>query len=270
MPMGAKRKEKYLNIALVRVSGISQAQNTSLSSQKTRIQQYASFNDIQIDKVIEEVESGAKETREGLELLRSLVDTGVVKRVIVLKLDRFSRDLFAGLKWLKYLNDNGVELISISEKIDNSISGKLMTQLLLSLAEYEKSTIVQRLNRGKEKRFSDGLRTCGNIPFGYEYDGDQLVLIDDHKRTIRFIFRRWLQLADLTKAKRMLTVLDELHRRNYLWKDGSPFTNQRVKYLLKNAIYCGKMKVKGFGISEHQYDTVISKKYFTRVQATFA
>ncbi len=259
-----------MNIALVRVSSLSQQKNTSLEQQKNRIQQYAAFNDIQIDKVIEEVESGAKETREGLEKLRSLVETGVVKRVIVLNLSRFSRDLFYGLKWLKYLNDNDVELISIQERIDNSIAGRLMLQLLLWLSQFEKDTIVQRLRKGKEKRFSDGLRTCGNIPFGYEYDGDQLVLIDDHKRTLLFIFRRWLQLADLTKAKRMLTVLDELHRKNYLWKDGSPFTNQRVKYLLKNAIYCGKMKVKGFGISEHQYDTVISKKYFTRVQATFA
>ena len=102
-----------MNIALVRVSGISQAQNSSLSSQKTRIHQYATFNEITIDKIIEEVESGAKETREGLELLRNLVETGVVKRVIVLKLDRFSRDLYYGLKWLKYLNSHGVELISI-------------------------------------------------------------------------------------------------------------------------------------------------------------
>ncbi|MBT7095627.1 MAG: recombinase family protein, partial [Bacteroidetes bacterium] len=191
-----------MNIALVRVSGISQAQNSSLSSQKSRIQAYATFNDIVIDKVIEEVESGAKETREGLELLRSLVETGVVKRVIVLKLDRFSRDLFHGLRWLRYLNDNNVELISIQEKIDNSISGKLMTQLLLSLAEYEKSTIVQRLNRGKERRFSEGHRTCGNIPFGYEFDdNDNLVLNKNHKRTIRFIYRRWMQLGDLNRTR---------------------------------------------------------------------
>ncbi len=259
-----------MNIALARVSSLSQQKNTSLSQQKSRIQQYADFNDIQIDKVIEEVESGAKETRQGLELLRSLVETGVVKRVIVLKLDRFSRDLFAGLKWLKYLNDNNVELISISEKIDNSISGKLMTQLLLSLAEYEKSTIVQRLSRGKEKRFGEGLRPCGSLAFGYEYVGDNLVLDDNHKRTIRFIFRRWVELADLTKTKRMLTVLDELRRRDYRWKDGSHFTNRRVKYILKNPMYAGQLSVKNFGDNQHQYDSVISKKFYNRVQATFA
>ena len=258
-----------MNIALVRVSGISQAQNTSLSSQKTRIQQYASFNDIQIDKVIEEVESGAKETREGLELLRSLVDTGVVKRVIVLKLDRFSRDLFAGLKWLKYLNDNGVELISISEKIDNSISGKLMTQLLLSLAEYEKSTIVQRLNRGKERRFSEGLRTCGNIPFGYEYDdNDKLVLNENHKRTIRFIFRRWMQLGELNRTRRMHVLLYELERRGYTYLDGSAFNYSRIRYILKNPIYSGQLTVKNLGDIQHKYESIISQSYFKRIQAS--
>jgi site-specific DNA recombinase len=260
-----------LNIALVRVSSLSQKDNTSLDHQKTKIRQYCELNDIHLDLIIEEVESGGTETRKGLEQLRSLVEQGVVKRVIVLKIDRFSRDLFHGISWIRYLTDEmGIELISISEKIDNSISGRLMTQLLLSLAEYEKSTIVQRLRRGKEKRFSDGLRTCGNIPFGYEYQDDQLVLNEEHERTIRFIFRRWKQLADVTKTMRMLTVLDELRLRKYLWKDGSPFNKHRVKYLLKNTVYCGQMKVKGFGKSQHQYPTVISKPYFDKVQATFA
>lgn len=259
-----------MNVALVRVSSIGQQKNTSLSQQKTRIQQYAAFNDIQIDKVIEEVESGAKETRKGLELLRMLVETGVVERVIVLKLDRFSRDLFHGLRWLRYLNDNNVELISIQEKIDNSISGKLMTQMLLSLAEYEKSTIVQRLNRGKEKKFADGYRPCGNIAFGYEYDNDDLILNGNHKRTIRFIFRRWIELQDLNKTRRMHTLLYELKRRGYFFRDGSEFNYQRVMYVLKNSIYAGQLSVKNLGESQHQYDSVISKKYFNRVQATFA
>ena len=256
-----------MNIALVRVSGISQAQNSSLSSQKSRIQAYATFNDIVIDKVIEEVESGAKETREGLELLRSLVETGVVKRVIVLKLDRFSRDLFHGLRWLRYLNDNNVELISIQEKIDNSISGKLMTQLLLSLAEYEKSTIVQRLNRGKERRFSEGHRTCGNIPFGYEFDdNDNLVLNKNHKRTIRFIYRRWMQLGDLNRTRRMHVLLYELGRRGYAWKDGTTFNYSRVRYILKNAIYSGQLAIKNLGDVPHVYESIISKAYYKRVQ----
>jgi site-specific DNA recombinase len=261
-----------LNIALVRVSSLSQKDNTSLDHQKTKISQYCELNDIKLDLIIEEVESGGQETRKGLEQLRSLVEQGVVKRVIVLKIDRFSRDLFHGISWIRYLTDEmGIELISISEKIDNSISGRLMTQLLLSLAEYEKSTIVQRLRRGKEKRFSEGRRTCGNIPFGYQFDdNDLLVLNDNHKRTIRFIFRRWLQLADLTKTKRMLTVLDELRRKKYLWRGNKSFNKHQVKYLLKNSFYCGWMNVKGFGKSEHQYDTVISKKIFARVQISLA
>ena len=260
-----------MNIALVRVSGISQAQNSSLSSQKTRIQQYAAFNEITIDKIIEEVESGAKETREGLELLKNLVETGVVKRVIVLKLDRFSRDLFYGLKWLKYLNSHGVELISIQERIDDSISGRLMLQMLLSLAEYEKSTIVQRLNRGKERRFSEGHRTCGNIAFGYEIDdNDNLVLNDTHKRTVRFIYRRWMQLGDLNRTRRMHVLLYELGRRGYTWKDGTTFNYSRVRYILKNAIYSGQLSVKNLGDVSHVYESIISKAYHKRVQLSLS
>ena len=142
-----------------------------------------------------------------------------------------------------------------------------MTQLLLSLAEYEKSTIVQRLNRGKERRFSDGHRTCGNIPFGYEFDdNDNLVLNKNHKRTIRFIYRRWMQLGDLNRTRRMHVLLYELGRRGYAWKDGTTFNYSRVRYILKNAIYSGQLAIKNLGDVPHVYESIISKAYYKRVQ----
>ena len=144
-----------------------------------------------------------------------------------------------------------------------------MLQMLLSLAEYEKSTIVQRLNRGKERTFSGGHRICGNIPFGYEYDeNNKLVLNDTHKRTIRFIFRYWMQHSHLNRTRRMHVLLYELKRRNYKWKDGSGFNYSRVRYILKNSIYSGHLSVKNFGSTQHQYETIISNNYYKRVQAT--
>lgn len=252
------------------MSSIGQSQNTSLPQQKQRIQAYADFNGFKIDKNIDEIESGGKPTREGLELLKSLVETGVVKRVIVLNLSRFSRDLYYGLKWLKYLNSHGVELISIQERIDDSISGRLMLQMLLGLSEFERSTIVSRMKSGKMKKFADGHRIGGTLAFGYGADGESLVLDSTHKRTIRYIFKSWIQMADMTKTMRMQTLLYELRRRNYRWKDGTHFTAQRVKYILKNPIYSGQLSVQNYGSVEHKYPSVISKKYFTRVQATFA
>jgi site-specific DNA recombinase len=262
------------NIGLIRVSSISQRDNTSLKNQRTKIQQYCNLQDIELHSIIEEVESGRTvKSRKGIEQLRTLVENGEVARVIVLKIDRLSRDLYQGISFIKYLTEDwNIELISITESINSTtLSGKLLTQLLLSFAEFDKNNIVARLHRGKERKYqSDGQRVCGNIPFGYEYDNDLLVLNDTHKRTIRFIFRRWLQLADLTKTKRMLTVLDELRRKKYLWRGNKSFNKHQVKYLLKNSFYCGWMNVKGFGKSEHQYDTVISKKIFARVQVSLA
>jgi site-specific DNA recombinase len=260
------------NIGLIRVSAASQRDNSSLKNQKNKIKQYCDFHELQIDSFIEEIESGGKETRIGLELLRSLVLEGSVTRVIVYNLSRFSRDLFYGLKWLRFLNENGVELVSIQENLDtSSIAGRLTLQLLLGISQFEKDTINERMWNGKIKKHESGLRSGGGIPYGYCYnDAGQLVMDAVHKKTIRFIFRRWIQLADLTKTKRMQTLLFELKRRGYKYSHDRNFKPFNVKYILKNAHYAGLMITKNLGTIKHSYESVISERYFNRVQATFA
>jgi site-specific DNA recombinase len=261
-----------LNIALVRVSSLSQKDNTSLDHQKTKIRQYCELNDINLDLIIEEVESGKTvKSRKGIEHLRTLVEKGEVERVIVLKIDRFSRSLYQGLQFLRYLKSMSVQLISIQEHIDDSLSGKLMLQLLLGLSEFERDTIKNRMLNGKVNKFESGLRSGGGIPYGYYYnDSGKLVMDVLQKKTIRFIFRRWIELVGKSKTLRMQTLLFELKRRGYKWSDGSEFKNFRVKYILKNAYYAGLMITKNLGTIKHNYEYVISERYFNRVQTTFA
>ena len=219
------------NIGLIRVSAVSQRDNSSLKNQKNKIKQYCDFQELQIDSFIEEIESGGKETRVGLELLRSLVLEGSVKRVIVYNLSRFSRDLFYGLKYLRFLSEHGIKLVSIQENLDtDSIAGRLTLQLLLGISQFERETISERMLSGKASKHKAGLRSGGGIPYGYYYnDAGQLVMDAVHKKTIRFIFRRWIQLADLTKTKRMQTLLFELKRRGYKYSHDRNFKPFNVK-----------------------------------------
>ena len=267
-----KYKGALMNIALVRVSSLSQKDNTSLDHQKTKIRQYCEFKGLSVHSFIEEIESGGKETRIGLELLRKLVHEGNVKRVIVYNLSRFSRDLFYGLKYLRFLSEHGIKLVSIQENLDtDSIAGRLTLQLLLGISQFERETISERMLSGKASKHKAGLRSGGGIPYGYYYNNvGQLVMDAVHKKTIRFIFRRWIQLADLTKTKRMQTLLFELKRRGYKYSHDRNFKPFNVKYILKNAHYAGLMITKNLGTIKHSYESVISERYFNRVQALLA
>ena len=138
-----------MNIGLVRVSSIGQKDNTSLENQKKMINDYCSVYSIELDEVIEEVYTGTTSDRDGLNYLRSLVENRKVESVVVMKLDRLMRSFSEGVVFIKYLLDNNVKIISVLEKIDTSTtSGRFFMNVLLSLNELERDTIVERMNSG--------------------------------------------------------------------------------------------------------------------------
>lgn len=68
--------------------------------------------------------------------------------VLVWKLDRFSRDRYDMLKYKAILKNNGVKVVSINERIDDSPEGILMESLLSGLAEYYSADLAQKVRRG--------------------------------------------------------------------------------------------------------------------------
>ena len=120
------------------------------------IKDYCKMYGIKISNVISECFSGTTSNRSGLNELKKLVENGNVESVIVMKLDRLMRNFTEGVIFIKYLLDNDVKIISVMEQIDtSSVSGRFLVNILLSMSEMERDTIVQRLSNGKEKRFND-------------------------------------------------------------------------------------------------------------------
>ena len=95
-----------MNIGLVRVSSVSQKDNTSLSNQKKMINEYCSIYSIELDEIIEEIYTGTTSNRDGLNYLKSLILNGDVESVVVMKLDRLMRTFSEGVVFIKYLLDN--------------------------------------------------------------------------------------------------------------------------------------------------------------------
>jgi DNA invertase Pin-like site-specific DNA recombinase len=77
--------------------------------------------------------------------------------VVVTKLDRFARTASDGAKMIRRLVETGIVVNVLNMGIaDNTPMGKLMVQILLAFAEFERDMIVERTTTGKEvKRASD-------------------------------------------------------------------------------------------------------------------
>ena len=255
-----------MNIGLIRVSSIGQKDNTSLSNQKKMINDYCSVYSIELDEIIEEVYTGTTSDRDGLNHLKSLIENGDVESVVVMKLDRLMRSFSEGVVFIKYLFDNDVKIISVLEKIDTSTtSGRFFMNVLLSLNEMERDTIVERMNSGKIRKFENHKKVNGRISFGYKKYEDNLILDKQDSKIVQYIYKRYLELRkrgySKTKSMRLLRV--SLKKKNYLYK-GKEFTSHTIRYILSNIFYTGMM-TNGSQTTNHNYDKIVSTRLFNLV-----
>jgi site-specific DNA recombinase len=258
---------------LVRVSTLSQKDNTSLDFQTKRIKDYCGVYDLELQGIISETESGGKDLndRTGLSKLKELIKSNECKTIVVTKVDRLGRSLLQGLLFLKECEDNGVRVICIENGLDsNNPQNSLITNILFSIAENEKSTILNRLNDGKSKRFQDHKKPYGALSFGYRKNRSGSIVVDKNESEIvQYIYKRWnslTKMSHLTKTKKTQRLLHSLKVRGHQFR-GKDFQWWNVKKILSNPFYCGVLNWKNQS-TNHIYDTIISKRMFNQINNT--
>ncbi len=102
-----------------------------------------------------------KRKRKDLAYLE-LMDAAAKRRidcVVVWKYDRFARSLSALVTALEDFNKLGVDFISYTQKIDTTTpTGRLLYHVVASFAEFERETIVERVNAGLAAARARGVR----------------------------------------------------------------------------------------------------------------
>ncbi len=118
--------------------------------------------------------SGALASRPALDELLGAVRAHLVDAIVVGKLDRLGRSLRNMAPLLGELDDADVALVSIAESFDSSSpAGRLMRNMLGSMAEWERDVIRERTSTGRRARIAQGGWGGGNIaPYGYQVAGE--------------------------------------------------------------------------------------------------
>ena len=100
------------------------------------------------EKSFSDVFSGTKNNRPELDKLLKIIQSG--DKLIITKLDRIARSVIHGIQLIENLSDKGV-IINVLNMgiIDSSPTGKLIRNIMLSFAEFERDIIKQRTQEGK-------------------------------------------------------------------------------------------------------------------------
>jgi DNA invertase Pin-like site-specific DNA recombinase len=141
-----------------RVSTLNKGQDTEMQLRELR--EYVSRRGWDIaGEYVDVGVSGSKEKRPQLDKLMADAKRRYRDVVVVWKFDRFARSVSHLLRALELFQSLGIEFISLTEGIDTSTPvGRMVFTILGSVAELERSLIVERVKAGLRNARAKGKR----------------------------------------------------------------------------------------------------------------
>lgn len=146
-------------------------EGTSLQTQLDHCLNYCRDKSYDVRYRFSEAYSGLALERPKLNELRELVRDGVIDVVVVYCLDRLSRDPTHGVILTQELEKHSVTLEAVTEDVDNSELGKLISYIRGFASKLEAEKIRERTMRGKVARAKSGRLPGGRETrlYGYNY-----------------------------------------------------------------------------------------------------
>lgn len=217
--------------------------------------------------------SGGNMNRPALQELFDDIRAGNVDMVVVYKIDRLSRSLFDFSKIVELFDKYGVSFVSVTQSFNTSnSSGKLMLNILLSFAQFEREITSERIRDKFASSLKKGLWMGGVVPLGYEVKERKLVIKEDEAKIIRFIYDNYLKTESYFKVREMLNDMGYRTKIKPLKSGGSVggqlFEPKAVLRILRNPYYKGCVKHKD-KIYSGEHEAIIDETTWERVQEIF-
>lgn len=226
----------------------------SLDAQEEKLKKWCELKDYDSFKVYPDGGwSGSNLKRPKMQELIDDIKHHRVKAVVVYKLDRLSRSQKDTLYLLEdVFIPNNVDFISLNENFDTSTSyGRAMIGILSVFAQLERENIRERTRMGMYERVKDGYWMGGGaIPFGYDYDANQDILVpNENADDVRAIYKLYIEGYSTTQLATMFPVSSDRH----------------ITQILDRITYLGKISYKG-EVFEGRHEAIIDEETFEKAQ----
>jgi site-specific DNA recombinase len=179
--------------------------------------------------------TGSVMERPGLKKLLADVRAGKLDVILVYRVDRFSRKLHHIQDLLQVLEQEKVAFVSATEAFDTSNSmGRMVLNILGVFAEFERSSLIDRIRAGNAAKASRGEWVGGKPPYGYQVaEGKTLRIIESEAAVVRDIFR--MAIDENMGGLNIAMALTQAGIRSR----GSEWTSKKVIAILRRPTYAG-------------------------------
>ena len=233
----------------------------SLDSQLKLIREYAAGHDLDVPQEFVFVEDGvsgrsAKKRPAFQKMIGMAKDKARPFDVILVwKYSRFARNQEESIVYKSMLKKLGVDVVSISEPLDDSPFGSLIERIIEWMDEFYSIRLSGEVKRGMAEKIAR--REIVTIPaFGYDVRGKTYVP-NAQADTVRRIYREYLA------GKGMQAIARQLGLEGVRTRRGNPPENRWVEYILTNPVYIGKIRWSKDGKSNYQRGGDASGSYLT-------
>ncbi len=193
--------------------------------------------------------SGGNLERPALQRLFQDIREDKIDCIIVYKIDRLTRSLLDFSKIIQLLDEHNVSFVSVTQSFNTANSmGRLMLNVLLSFAQYERELTSERIKDKLEASCKRGMWMGGNIPLGYDVKDRKLLINEKEAKIVRILFQNFAETASITETARELNNLGFTTKtwisNNGKLHKGKRFNKSNVRRILNNHLYIGKVKHK--------------------------
>ena len=228
-------------IIYIRVSTAEQVERISLDYQLKVCQEFAAKSGMSVDQVFREEGESAK-TANRPELIRAIdycrKNKNRIASFIVYKLDRFARNAEDHYAVRSSLSKLGIQLISATEPIDDSPTGKFMESILAAVAEFDNSVRAERTRGGMQARVEQG-GWVHKAVLGYVNHRDELgrptMRVDPTNGPLMQQTLRQFLTGNLSQSE-ITAYANDLGLRQ---ASGNPISVQTMHKILRNPLYAG-------------------------------
>lgn len=184
--------------------------------------------------------SGKNTDRPDLQRLKTDIEADKIKKVIVYRLDRISRNIADFYQLNKIMEDHKVEFTSISENFDTSTPmGRAMMGILIVFAQMERESIQERVKDNYYYRIEeDGRWPGGRAPKGFDLSrtADNKPTLKPNKdiEMVKIAFESYANDVNSSLAK----IGRELNAKGYKSSRASgAFDSVTIGRILQNPVY---------------------------------
>ena len=223
----------------------------SIEAQQREIKRYAEENDyVIINWYIDRAQSGTSDNRKEFKEMITDSKKRNFSAVLVYQMDRFARNREDHISYKVDLKRNGVKVISVTEKFDNTPEGKLLEAIVEGITAYYSDDLSRKTLKNLKENALNAKNNGGTPPYGYKliprldalgnpmyhkkgHALHDIAIEPERAEAVKIMFD--MTLNGNTRGE----IIKRLDKLGYKRANGKSFTGTSIDNILRNERYTG-------------------------------